>query len=832
LPVQLVDARGWNECTATHRAVADGNISILRVLLCNNANVNLADLMRRTPLHFSSGRKEFIECSIALLEAGAQVTSCDILGLRPCDLDPELKETQSRLVISACELFSSTAPSGHTPCKGHAPSATPTTVSPMSTRPSSFTSDLTRSMDNAAIRSHYESHDFARPHPPIELRSPSPTLVAEANARVSHWMRTVRRSRNWFKEKMSRSVDNLTDLTEEDEEEAARRSRLEMLKFPSDFNVNSSYYETTGDVSKNMNDITEPQQPPPSSRETPEECIAGGNRVILRRQKSLSEPNLAVEAGDDAMDTPPLNLPQSPMLGSKVMEIRPDSVASQSSAGTVVKAGEGEMMKKMSEAFDMLEEDLWRVEGGGGRGRRRELVRMSLPVTFAERYEAPSSPLPDLKTVSETEAIFDEILSTIHSASRQLNSRVESPDYDRLSPLMLAPKSPAFSREYSAPVGAPCLEERLQLGGSLRSKLPRRRHDVIDGPGGVIRRLSRRRNPPFVDELFRESSRPPSIGGSDKFPQRAAPHQRKVSSTDGKSSPVPNIRMLSGSDSIPTSANLGQLNFDLLHQLSIRPNTPQLSVAGSDDIAMEITAGDLEPATKALKLMVCVSRNRECLETLVSYLCLPKFMDKVAMLAKSPVTSPVALNYIATLLTNIFESGGPEGKKTALGSGFLDLVIKLLHTRDPIPATCLSLLNSLLICEDDSDHLQKIIRVPSEPLLMYLEPYEMSGYDSDSGIGSRHLSRTTPSGSDNQVNVSGESRPNSGVGAGGNHLDIPLPPGGPPSPSATKPPNPPNFLANDVADTRSIVRYSRSQKNVSKIVHRSTVERRFTVHPL
>ena len=78
-------------------------------------------------------------------------------------------------------------------------------------------------MDNAAIRSHYESHDFARPHPPIELRSPSPTLVAEANARVSHWMRTVRRSRNWFKEKMSRSVDNLTDLTEEDEEEAARR---------------------------------------------------------------------------------------------------------------------------------------------------------------------------------------------------------------------------------------------------------------------------------------------------------------------------------------------------------------------------------------------------------------------------------------------------------------------------------------------------------------------------------------------------------------------------------------------------------------------------------
>ena len=102
----MIDTRGWNECTATHRAVANGNSSILRVssptsffltsdlvsteqvLLGNNANVNLADLMRRTPLHLTSARKELMECSIALLEAGAHVTATDILGLRPCDLDP------------------------------------------------------------------------------------------------------------------------------------------------------------------------------------------------------------------------------------------------------------------------------------------------------------------------------------------------------------------------------------------------------------------------------------------------------------------------------------------------------------------------------------------------------------------------------------------------------------------------------------------------------------------------------------------------------------------------------------------------------------------------
>ena len=50
--------------------------------------MNTADLMRRTPLHFTAARKEHMECSIALLEAGAQLMTADILGLRSYDLDP------------------------------------------------------------------------------------------------------------------------------------------------------------------------------------------------------------------------------------------------------------------------------------------------------------------------------------------------------------------------------------------------------------------------------------------------------------------------------------------------------------------------------------------------------------------------------------------------------------------------------------------------------------------------------------------------------------------------------------------------------------------------
>ena len=108
--------------------------------------------------------------------------------------------------------------------------------------------------------------------------------------------------------------------------------------------------------------------------------------------------------------------------------------------GTVVRQGEGGAMRDVNEAFSLLEEDLWRRERGGGGGegegevRRRELVRMSLPVTlmerrgegerggdylsFSSRRRDTASPLSVVRTASDTEAIFDDILSQIHNASR------------------------------------------------------------------------------------------------------------------------------------------------------------------------------------------------------------------------------------------------------------------------------------------------------------------------------------------------------------------------------------------------------------------------------
>ncbi|KAL5502441.1 hypothetical protein EMCRGX_G009214 [Ephydatia muelleri] len=133
-----------------------------------------------------------------------------------------------------------------------------------------------------------------------------------------------------------------------------------------------------------------------------------------------------------------------------------------------------------------------------------------------------------------------------------------------------------------------------------------------------------------------------------------------------------------------------------------------------------------------------MSSNREYLATIVSYVCLLKFTSKLLGVAQSPHSSPEVLTSVATLVQNLYEVGGAEGKKLALGSGMLDLTVKLLNTRDPVPGMCLSILNSLLVNEDDNDYLKTIIRIPTQPLLAYLEPLGGES-DGDSGVDNTRL---------------------------------------------------------------------------------------------
>lgn len=41
-----LEAVGWNECHALHRAVAEGNIPVMQLLLRRGVNVNGMDMMR------------------------------------------------------------------------------------------------------------------------------------------------------------------------------------------------------------------------------------------------------------------------------------------------------------------------------------------------------------------------------------------------------------------------------------------------------------------------------------------------------------------------------------------------------------------------------------------------------------------------------------------------------------------------------------------------------------------------------------------------------------------------------------------------------------------
>ena len=56
----------------------------------------------------------------------------------------------------------------------------------------------------------------------------------------------------------------------------------------------------------------------------------------------------------------------------------------------------------------------------------------------------------------------------------------------------------------------------------------------------------------------------------------------------------------------------------------------------------------------------------------------------------------------------------------------------------PIQGTCLFILNSLLVNEDDNDYLKTIIRIPTQPLLAYLEPPGGES-DGDSGVDNTRL---------------------------------------------------------------------------------------------
>lgn len=228
-------------------------------------------------------------------------------------LSQELKETQNRLVTSTCEAFASSHLKNPTPV--FSARSTPLSTSPVSTRPNSVMSG-----------DHMGSRDLLTQRKEDILEEIRRAKALKAFSRRSRFKR-------W---KVSRSISNLSELQESEEDEMYRRARLEKLKFPSEFDINSSYYkleENAGTVVQLMNKM-----------------IRVGKRATWspdvtwnHSQLSLSESNLNesdAEAGYRVIS------PESRPLSSLSVEqyqhlvrsrkARADSATSQSSAGESV----------------------------------------------------------------------------------------------------------------------------------------------------------------------------------------------------------------------------------------------------------------------------------------------------------------------------------------------------------------------------------------------------------------------------------------------------------------------------------------------------------------
>ncbi|KAL9975174.1 hypothetical protein ACROYT_G012301 [Oculina patagonica] len=100
-----INWEGPDDKSPLHVAASAGNRAVTQLLLGYGANVRAKDNNFCTPLHMSAGHRSKLEVSFLLVEHGARIYENNIHGVRPVDLEPELKEMQRLLVQSACEAF-------------------------------------------------------------------------------------------------------------------------------------------------------------------------------------------------------------------------------------------------------------------------------------------------------------------------------------------------------------------------------------------------------------------------------------------------------------------------------------------------------------------------------------------------------------------------------------------------------------------------------------------------------------------------------------------------------------------------------------------------------
>ena len=234
------------------------------------------------------------------------------------------------------------------------------------------------------------------------------------------------------------------------------------------------------------------------------------------------------------------------------------------------------------------------LRGAREEGERNK--RLHLPVD-----DQGTSHLRDLrpKSQDETSAIFDSLIAQINEAR------------DSVSPQSPVPKEGKFPsggvvKAQSAPhpfVGNPMVEV-VRPSPPDRSKRSKKYPSPLK-----INHRSEGTPPPHP---------PPPATATLATLHQGAPERRRKHS-------LPTIKMLgnstdSASTQISTSSSSTSLDTFFLYRLS------SASVGSHDD----------PEAMLALKTLVRMSSNRECLATIVSYVCLPKFTSKLLGVPRAP----------------------------------------------------------------------------------------------------------------------------------------------------------------------------------------------------
>lgn len=502
---------------------------------------------------------------------------------------------QNRLIISMCKSFSDP--------KGKPPTLSPSTSFGLQ---------------------QYESNGFTE-------------LLEKVKDQAKFWQSKLRKRKF---NKISRSISNLSELLEVEEDEMNKEDRLQKLQFPLLNEYPLEYIqieENKNEVQRRLNDLIR---------------YSKNSKSTLKR--STSDPELSSIVGvENSKDKQ--TQPEKPGLSENFKELLQRferDIPPPRPYPPLLPEAETSSQSTLSAAFESLQLDLEQSAVTPPVKKKEDIVKISPRTARAYLSKPDVTPPQQLKSKDEAIALLDDYISQIRTAADELED-IKPPgrkEPQAETPSNLTHTSDAKTHstitksDYESPFFRPKKKTYLESNESSSSSETRRRHPLQD--------------------LQRHG------------------HYRSEST---------------GSNLSISTSSLSSIHYTSHH-------------ASLNTFPIEIDSG--EPGAQSLNVLVLLSANPECIQPLISHICLSEFKDRLLMCACLQQSSLSLLVNIAKLVQNIFEVskyniaksmfvflvqiGGADGRKTALESGMMDIILKLLSARDPIPV-CLILFIILMM---------------------------------------------------------------------------------------------------------------------------------------